>query len=112
MPYPDNHNPAAQDRAMGSGTGPGRVWIEADYQRQADLIREGMRAAQARLDAKATHTGHDGVTIRGGSGRATVTRERIGVFVQVAHDGSLGTETVLIPPDMVAGVADALRGMA
>jgi len=112
MPYPDNHDPAAQDRAMGTGTGPDYVPAPGEEPRFAKFMSDQAAAAQARINALAKHTGHDGVTIRGGSGRTTITKARIGVFVQVAHEGSLGTAIVLIPPDMVAAVADALRGMA
>lgn len=108
MPYPDNHSPAAQDAAMGTGTGAGGTWSDANFARHAAYVREGLRAAQARLDAKAGIPQPDSATVRGGSAGATITREQIGVFVQVAHRGALGTETVLIPPDMVAGVIAAL----
>ena len=111
MPYSDNHSGAAQDRAMGTGTGPGGIRGQAEKARFAKFMNAQAAAAQARIDAKAKHGGGIGTTIIGGSARATITRERIGTFLQIAHHGSLGTETVLIPPDMVAGVIDALRSV-
>lgn len=111
MPYSDNHSGADQDRAMGPGTGPGGIRGHAEEARFAKFMNAQAAAAQARIDAKAKHIASDGITIIGGSGRATITRERIGVFLQIAHQGSLSTETVLIPPDMVAGVIDALRSV-
>lgn len=111
--YPDNHDGAAQDRAMGTGTGPGYVPSAADEARLNKMLTEQAAAAQARMDARAKHNGGwTNTTIRGATARLTITRTgSVGTFLQVTHDGETKPETVLIPPDLIAGAADALRKM-
>lgn len=109
MPYSDNHSGADQDRAMGTGTGPGGIRGHAEKARFAKFMNAQAAAAQARIDAKAKHGGGIGTTIRGANARMTITRLNVGTFLQITHDGETKPETVLIPADLIACAADVLR---
>jgi len=111
MPYSDNHSGAAQDRAMGTGTGPGcRAWTAADYDRQAALIRAGMAAVEARR-AGPSPSAMRAVTIHGQNSDMVITRDALGVWLSPRNPLDKGTVPVLIPAELIAQVAGVLGEM-